>query len=1109
MLDFRLLGSFEVVDADRTLVLGPPRQRALLAILVLRRGEMVSNDRLIDQLWGERPPPTATKIIQGYVSHLRRVLGEGALLTRGVGYLLVAGDEQVDSARFERLAAAGRSALEAGDIETARAKLASALELWRGDALADFAYERFAQGEVSRLDELRLAALEDRLDADLRLGSHRGVAPELEVLVREHPFRERLLAQLILALYRSGRQADALEAYSRGRVALRDGLGLEPRSELRALQQRVLDQDPELDLQMPDRPESRKGGVSAGESSGGRVRRLALAGGTLLLAAAVAATVLELTGASPPKLRVGANAIAGIDVRTDRVAATASVGVAPGAIAAGDGSLWVANVDDRTVSRLNQKTLQPQGTIDLKEAPTGIAATVSGVWVATFNPTTSYDTVDDVDPHFNAIAKYVRVANVAQATGAAIAAQGETTWVAPYGGDLTQLDPAGKRISHVDPNSQPTAIAIGAGAKWVTYNEPDEVIRIDPTGLTTVIEVGNNPSGIAVGGGYVWVADTGDDQIVKIDPSASAVVTRIPVGHAPVGVSYGDGSVWVANSGDGTVSRVDPKTDRVTPISVGGSPQSIVVSGRDAWVTIDAPAFPGGAGRDTLREVDYDNVFTSLDPALAYDELTWEVLYSTCVGLLSYPDKPGAASTTLIPEAARSLPAVTDGGRTYTFTIRKGFRFAPPSNAPVTAATFKYSIERTLAPAMHSPERGLMSDIVGAKAYMAGKATHISGIVARGDRLMIRLTAPAPDLTARLAEPFYCAVPTDTPIDPAGENQIPGAGPYTVSSYTAGQGIVLKRNPNYHGSRPGRFARIEIAFNVPVARGVAEVETGAADYALDGAADAAQAAVLAKRFGPRSRAAKHGHQQYFVTSAPELDYFALNTQRGPFRSVRLRRAVSYAINRSALARLGDALSPIPEATISHYIPPGIPGYRHFNPYPVTPDLVKARALAKGYAGTNIVLYTCDYSPCGAQAQIVKTDLAAIDLNVVVRSVSVGDMYSLYLAPHEDFDMGMALWTADYPDPDSFLNTLIESGEVTPALDDRHVAAELSAATRISGPSRARTYARLDRQITSSDAPLVAFGDQSDYSLFSSRIGCEFISPYYGADLAALCLRGKR
>jgi DNA-binding SARP family transcriptional activator len=191
VLDFRILGPFEVLDGDRPVALGGPKQRALLAVLLLRRGEVVSRDRLIDELWGERPPASAAKTVQVYVSNLRKALGDGVLLTRGQGYLLHATPDQIDADRVAALVTEGRAAFGDGDPQRASDRLREALALWLSPALADFAYEPFAQGEIARLDEERLAALEDRIDADLALGRHAALIGELEMLAGEHPLRER------------------------------------------------------------------------------------------------------------------------------------------------------------------------------------------------------------------------------------------------------------------------------------------------------------------------------------------------------------------------------------------------------------------------------------------------------------------------------------------------------------------------------------------------------------------------------------------------------------------------------------------------------------------------------------------------------------------------------------------------------------------------------------------------------------------------------------------------------------------------------------------------------------------------------------------------------
>ena len=241
-LEYRILGPLEVVDGDRRLPLGGPRQRSLLAVLLLHANEIVSADTLIDRLWGGEPPPTAAKVLQVQVWRLRKALGRDALITRPPGYMLQVGPDELDLARFERLVEEAQSA-EPG---AATAKLREALALWRGNALADLTYESFFAAEIARLEELRLMALEERIEADLGLGRHAEVVSELGALIAEHPYREGLRARLMLALYRAGRQAEALEAYQDARAALSDELGLEPGDQLKQLHQAILRQESAL-----------------------------------------------------------------------------------------------------------------------------------------------------------------------------------------------------------------------------------------------------------------------------------------------------------------------------------------------------------------------------------------------------------------------------------------------------------------------------------------------------------------------------------------------------------------------------------------------------------------------------------------------------------------------------------------------------------------------------------------------------------------------------------------------------------------------------------------------------------------------------------------------
>jgi DNA-binding SARP family transcriptional activator len=254
-MDYRILGPLEAFDGERALSLGGARQRAVLALLLLHGNEALSRDMIIDELWGESPPATAAKVLQNCISALRKELpgGTDVLRTVGSAYALQLGPEELDRDRFERAVAKGRAALAAGESGQAAEQLRAALGLWRGAPLSDFAYEGFAQEEIGRLDELHVEAVEDRIEADLARGLADELVAELEALVARHPVRERLRRQLMLALYRSGRQAEALAAYRDARQTLLGELGIEPTRALQELEKSILAQDPALDA-TPGRP---------------------------------------------------------------------------------------------------------------------------------------------------------------------------------------------------------------------------------------------------------------------------------------------------------------------------------------------------------------------------------------------------------------------------------------------------------------------------------------------------------------------------------------------------------------------------------------------------------------------------------------------------------------------------------------------------------------------------------------------------------------------------------------------------------------------------------------------------------------------------------------
>ena len=434
-MQFRILGPLEVVDGEQPIVLRKGKECALLTYLVLHANEVIPSERLIDELWDERPPPTAPKILQNAVSHLRKALGDGRLLTKGHGYELRAAPEEVDLHQFRGLAEEGRAI---GDP----AKLREALALWRGPALVDVRDETFAQHASLHLEEERLGVLEDRIAADLAEGRGAELVSELERLVREHPLRERLHGQLMLALYRAGRQGDALEAYQRARRTLMDELGLEPSPRLQELELRILNQDPELEAppRAPRAPESESRPT-------GHRRRIVLALAALALVAGGLVGIvyaLDDDGASGSGVLLVAkpNSLAVVDPGRNRLVAVVPVGTTPRGVAVG-GSVWVANSADGTVSQVDSHTLEVVQTVGIGAQATDIATGAGGVWVATG----SDNTLVQMHPRTGAVLATLPLPpeKDAPTTASAVAVGEGAVWVTS-GPKLLKIDPASGAI---------------------------------------------------------------------------------------------------------------------------------------------------------------------------------------------------------------------------------------------------------------------------------------------------------------------------------------------------------------------------------------------------------------------------------------------------------------------------------------------------------------------------------------------------------------------------------------------------------------------------------------------------------------------------------------
>jgi YVTN family beta-propeller protein len=564
-MEFRVLGPLEVLDDGRLVDVGGAKQRMVLAVLLLQANRVVSSDQLIEAVWDGRPPVTAQKTLQVYVSQLRKALGSARIVTRAPGYVLRVQAGELDIERFQAL------------VDTRRPS--EALALWRGQPLADFAYEAFAQAEIARLGELRLGAVEDRIEAELEAGRGSALTGELETLVREHPLRERLCRQLMLALYRSGRQAEALEAYQQLRRKLVGQLGIEPGPAVRELERKILNQDPSLQPARDHRT----------SKPGGGLRRAVVGAAATVAVISLAIVVFLVTRNSTARPReIAANAVGAIDPQSNAVVATIPVGIRPGPVA-GAASLWVGNLGDRTLTKIDPRRRSLVATVSLgNRTPTGLAADARAVWVAHgFRGELSR-----VEPEFGQVVQTIVVTSRASAGSVAVGAG--HIWAAYGDSTLARIRPgAGRPDRTALAGAIPAAVTVARRAVWVANSGDATVQRYDPAtfdeGPIRTITVGRRPSALAYGEGALWVADSGDDDVRRIDPSTNSTIT-IHVGDEPVAVAVGAGAVWVANAGDGTVSRIDPATNEVVrTIKVGSSPAGVAAAGGLVWVSAQEP----------------------------------------------------------------------------------------------------------------------------------------------------------------------------------------------------------------------------------------------------------------------------------------------------------------------------------------------------------------------------------------------------------------------------------------------------------------------------------------------------------------------------------------
>ena len=1123
----------------------PGRQgRLLFAYLVAEQGRAVPRDELAEALWGERPPASWDKALTVLASKLRGLLAEQGI--DGAGALTAAfGCYRLDLPEgtwVDLFAAASgardaEDALAAGDLERARAAAGSAESLVRRPFLPGDE-GTWVEEQRSELADLRERALDVLTDACLRSGATREAAKWAEELIALSPFRETGYRRLMEARVAAGDRAEALRVYERCRRLLADELGAYPSPETESIYRALLAApqpsaratppavepsvspgEPELSQDQTELPALRAKKATERPSRKRRALLFSALGG-VIAAAVVVPLVVFGQGGSGGRAAVSpaGDSLAVVDARSGRLVAATGVGATPTAVAAGEGAYWVTNVGGHSVSRIDPGTTAVGETIPVGNGPSGIATGAGAVWVVN-----SLDgTVSRIDPGTNTV---VQTIGVGGGPRGIVYAAG-SVWVANTGdGTITRIEPESGRPTK-PLQVAATELAFGAGTLWASQRAANQVVRIDPaTGkqVFAPIHVGNGPTGIAFGHGAAWVANSLDGTVSRIDPETNSVTALVTTGNGPDAVAVDPRGIWVSNQFDGKVVRIDPRRNQVAQrVSVGGRPSGLATSGDAVLVAVGHSGAGHRGGTLVLRanglgeEGEVVNSIDSIDPAVTQYTYVWPLLRMTGDGLTAFNQVSGLAGTQPVPDLATSLPAPTDGGRTYTFQLRPGIRYS--NGRPVQATDVRSTFERFYA--LGNPGTDYDGIVGGAQCRKHPKRCDLSrGIVAvDGARTVtFHLVRPDPYFLSKLA--FAYVLPGGTPRRPAGTHPLPATGPYMIATYRPGRLLRFVRNPFFHewsrAAQPDGYPdRIDIRIAGTADEAIRDV--------LDGKGDVVW---LAQPWTPSELSRVQVRYATQIHSDPRwnLQGLFLNPRVPPFDRLDARRAVNLAVDRAA-ARNAWGGPNVADPTCQ-LLPPNFPGYRPYCPYTAgsttsgtwtAPDLARAKALVarSGTHGMKVTVWA--WSEARGFNRVAMKALHSLGYRVAVKPV-VGDLYWDAVGDSRNrAQIGFDGFAWGYPDPALFFLQHFScpaflpgnpdnqgTGFCDPGIDRQMRRAQ---AEELSDPTGARArWQRVDRELTDAAAwvPLVV---TKDVNFLSKRVGNYQYSPQNGMLIDQLWVR---
>lgn len=761
---------------------------------------------------------------------------------------------------------------------------------------------------------------------------------------------------------------------------------------------------------------------AAAASAPRRQRRVVVLVG-LALALVVAAAVLRQAADDPEPVRLAADAVGVIDPKAVSLTGQVALDGSPDAITAGAGAVWVTDEQRGVVSRVDRGTRTIRQTIPVGHGPAAVAAEPAGVWVAN-----SQDgTLSVISPQTNQVVDTVRVGR--SVDGLCIG--GGSVWVAsPLDYAVMRFDPeTGRRTATVRLDAQPGRLACGSGAVWVSSPAAGTVTRISAADAAPAgtVRVGRGASALAVGHGSVSVANPSDGTVARIDPGRLAVTARVQLTGASEIAATAD-ALWVGDELGGTVARIDPERMRVTErLRVGNRPRGLAVVDGALWVAV---ADTGRRHRGGTLRLEYalKMGWRDIDPMSAGSAESYELLSLVYDGLTGFRRQGGAAGLTLVPNLAEALPSPTDGGRTYTFRLRRGLRYS--SGEPVRAGDVRFSMERALA---QGP--GPFGRVRGAGECTPQRCDLSRGIVTddAAGTVTFHLTRADGDLLQKLS--LASVLPPEAGETVPARRPLPGTGPYVIAAFQPRRSLRMERNRRF---RP--WSRADRPDGYP---DVIEVRFGSKG-------DAAVDRVLAGRtdrintFGtlPPGRIAglrRRAPGQLRLSIAPITSWFVMNTRRAPFDRLDARRAVAFAFDRRAAAATAGAEAAVPTC---QFLPPTFPGSRPYCPFTRSqsggigpPDVERARRLVRrsGTRGRRVtVLWPDIFEP--ALGQLMVRTLRRIGYRASLRRLPVDEHFAR-LGDRRRAQIGLMPWAADYASPLTFLrNFSCDTLKSDPALN---------------------------------------------------------------------------